>query len=291
MRAGMIIGLFSMLAFMSSAAQASALGATGCVFQLSVDHHQRKLPQGPAIQALAKMASASDRGERGAARLHAREAGRLMAPLHPHAIVMLLDVAERMTPGAIPFGIGVDAAREVMNQLDFVARQTAETDTIALDAYLRAGRIVQFTDETDRLAGFLAIEKRILDADICAERKFFLRLALTREIGDLLGRDESRPRLLELWDQSDGLKGVGATHFPVRWTARQQLSSEAARMKLFDLAEPWLKVVEREMQPLLAEKTLDPETRLSIEAMWLHFPEYVEQEADRFRRARSVGLY
>ena len=45
------------------------------------------------------------------------------------------------------------------------------------------------------------------------------------------------------------------------------------------------------MQPLLAEKTLDPETRLSIEAIWLHFPEYVTQEADRFRRMRSVGLF
>ena len=76
----------------------------------------------------------------------------------------------------------------------------------------------------------------------------------------------------------------------MQWIARHQLTAAAVEFNLFDLAETWLAVVEPEAATLLHSKTIDAETRLSIEAAILNFPLYVATKADRYRRAQAAGL-
>jgi len=275
------------LVFAPSTAGASVLGATGCEFQYPRSTPEDNPDLGPAMAKLAEIAAAKDRGDSGSAREHARDLGRKIATYPPRAILMFLEVTDRLSSGAVPRDTGTHVAREVIKHLDFIGRQTAEVDMTPLRAYAEANAMVQMARGYDRLTGLEDLEKPIMEAKICAGRRFFLLLGLAREMGPSL----ARPRLEELWLLSDDLEGLGEIHYPMRWIARQQLTAEAMRMRKFDLVEQWLPVVEREAEMLLSMKSLDPETRLSVEAAWMNFPDLVQQEHDRYRRLRSVDLH
>ena len=269
----------------------SAFEPTGCQVAGGMLDVGDGIATAPVLDRFAAMARAKDRGDRQAEIDEARRAARLMARYHRLSMEMFLAVAQQLSSDAVVSRDAVTAlAQGLLDILDPIAGQKSEMDADMLRAYLRALHHVNGATHTNSFKSLSQLHARIEAADICFERRFFLLLELTTEIGDRHGRTEVRPRLEELRRQSNALRGITVDNIPLKWYALHELTFAAVRFRQFDLAHTWLAATIREAELLKQTGSLNADSKDIIESAMAYSPEYVADREDRFRRRRAADL-
>lgn len=259
-----------------SPVSAFSLEPTGCRFSShAVDVTNATSVPARALEHLAAMARAKDRGDGDSAIAEGRQASLEIATQMPRTVEIFLDVADRLSPHVISDAAELALAQGLLEHLRPITGQALEIDTGILRAALKAHYRVHLLG-TDRLGALAGIRKRIEAADICPERRFFLLLEVARHVGAHYDQPLAVSRLKSLRLDAGRLAGVGRGGRPMKWLALKMLTTAAVDLGAFVLAETWLADTIREVERLEKSGVASPAILDSVTQAMVNLPEYVE---------------
>jgi hypothetical protein len=264
---------------------------TQCRFAETYGESPVDVSFGAALVQLARLSDAKMQGDQRRSQTAARDVARLIAGYPAgYRMRVMLDVVHRLDLGGLDREAVQPLFRRFLEVLDPVARQSSETSTGHLSAYLQAHDYLYGAAGDNRYQRLKDLQKRIRNGPECFERRFFLLLRLAKEIGAFHGQTVVRPELEILWKEADSLKGIGIDQSPLKWTAFSLLTARAVEFQQFDLAEPWLAKTIEEAAAVKAAPGVAAETVDIVDSLMVSLPNHVEQEKAAYKKRLAAGL-
>jgi hypothetical protein len=263
---------------------------TGCQFLADGAGRSDKAgATAPAMQYLAVMARAKDEGDIEGGSRAGRQAAQEIASYPSSTVEIFLDVADGLSPLVISEDAHLALARALLDYLHPIASQTFESQTGILHAYLKAHyQLHLFSD--DRFDLLDDVEAKIMAADICRERRFFLLLELSRHVGENYDQPLARKKLVSLRRGAEYLKGISRENLPMKWYALMRLTYMAARIEAFDMVEEWLIDTILEEETLKNSGTANVAVLQEVKEMMLNLPEYIASQHTEYQKRNPVDM-